>query len=94
MAETSAKRAKIDELLQYIEDRLTELEEEKEELKEFQVTDRERRCLEYEIRRRELNEIGEAMEGIETEREREIDNANSKRKEFAEREKRLAVGIS
>lgn len=31
------KRAKIDELLEYIDERLNELEEEKEELKEYTV---------------------------------------------------------
>lgn len=47
MEETEAKRGKIGDLLEYIEERLGELEEEKEELKEFQNKDRERRCLEY-----------------------------------------------
>jgi structural maintenance of chromosome 3 (chondroitin sulfate proteoglycan 6) len=47
MEETEAKRSKIGDLLEYIEERLAELEEEKEELKEFQDKDRERRCLEY-----------------------------------------------
>jgi structural maintenance of chromosome 3 (chondroitin sulfate proteoglycan 6) len=47
MEETEAKRNKIGDLLEYIEERLAELEEEKEELKEFQNKDRERRCLEY-----------------------------------------------
>ena len=36
MAETDAKRDKINDLLDYIDTLLTELEEEKEELKEFQ----------------------------------------------------------
>ena len=35
--ETDAKREKIDELLEYIDARLQELEEEKAELKEYQV---------------------------------------------------------
>lgn len=37
--ETDAKREKIDELLEYIDARLQELEEEKAELKEYQVSD-------------------------------------------------------
>ena len=65
MAETDAKRGKIDELLEYIETRLTELEEEKEELKEFQEKDKERRCLEYALYQRELEEVGAALEEIE-----------------------------
>lgn len=35
--ETDTKRTKIEELLAYIDERLTDLEEEKAELKEFQV---------------------------------------------------------
>src|SRR6201996_2155861 len=45
MDETDTKREKIDELLQFIEERLNELEEEKEELRGFQEKDREKRCL-------------------------------------------------
>ena len=47
MADTDTKRGKINELLDYIESRLAELEEEKEELKDFQEKDKERRCMEY-----------------------------------------------
>ena len=43
MADTDAKRRKINELLDYIEPRLAELEEVREELKEFQEKDKERR---------------------------------------------------
>src|SRR3954453_7339897 len=39
MNETNNKRAKIDELLEYINERLGELEEEKDELKSFQEKD-------------------------------------------------------
>jgi structural maintenance of chromosome 3 (chondroitin sulfate proteoglycan 6) len=59
-----SKQAKIDELLAYIEERLQELEDEKEELKEFQQNDKERRCLEYAIFSRDLQEITSAMEEV------------------------------
>lgn len=62
MDETSSKRQRISELLEYIEGRLAELEEEKEELKEYQEKDRERRCLEYALHERELNEVSGALE--------------------------------
>lgn len=56
------KRSKIDELIKYIQERLTELEGEKEELENFQVEDRERRCLEYALYSREqmsvLDQLG------------------------------------
>lgn len=57
IAEAEAKRAKVDELLEVIEERLNELEEEKKELKEFSTKDKERRCLEYSIYQRELTDV-------------------------------------
>ncbi|THH30921.1 hypothetical protein EUX98_g3237 [Antrodiella citrinella] len=89
MAETDAKREKINELLDYIDGRLTELEEEKEELKEFQEKDKERRCLEYAVYQRELEEVGEALEEIEEERRGEVHNANMRREQFNERQKQV-----
>lgn len=56
------KRGKIGELLTYIEDRLTELEEEKEELKEYQDKDKERRCLEYALHQRELEDVTASLD--------------------------------
>lgn len=58
MANTGTKHEKTNELLNYIETRLQELEEEKEELKEFQEKDKERQCLEYALYQRELEEVG------------------------------------
>lgn len=91
MAETDAKRDKISELLDYIDGRLTELEEEKEELKEFQEKDKERRCLEYAVYQRELEEVGEALEEIEEERRGEVHNANLRREQFNDRQKQVQV---
>ncbi|PFH53296.1 hypothetical protein AMATHDRAFT_137794 [Amanita thiersii Skay4041] len=89
MAETDAKRTKINELLEYIETRLSELEEEKEELKEFQDKDKERRCLEYALYQRELEEVAEALEEIEEERKADVHGANMRREKFNEREKEI-----
>ena len=52
MEETEGKRGKIGELVGFIEERLAELEEEKEELKLWGESDRERRCLEYALHSR------------------------------------------
>ncbi|TEB30541.1 RecF/RecN/SMC protein [Coprinellus micaceus] len=79
MAETDSKRSKISELLEYIESRLAELEEEKEELKEFQEKDKERRCLEYALYQRELEDVAEAL----------LHGANIRREKFSEREKEI-----
>ena len=59
-----SKREKIAELLTYIELRLEELEEEKEELKEYQEKDRERRCLDYAVYQRELDETTRVLDGV------------------------------
>ena len=91
MSETDGKRTKIKELLEYIESRLAELEEEKEELKEFQAKDKERRCLEYALYQRELEEVGEAVEEIEEERRGEVHGANVRREQYNDREKEMQV---
>ena len=52
--ETESKREKIEEFLKTIEDRLATLEEEKEELKEYQKYDKMRRALEYTIHDKDL----------------------------------------
>ncbi|GAA5908591.1 hypothetical protein JCM6882_003686 [Rhodosporidiobolus microsporus] len=89
MDETNAKRDKIKDLLTYIQERLDELEEEKEELKQFQTYDRQRRSLEYCIYQRELRDVGEALDQIEEERRRDVDQANTRREEFNEREREM-----
>ena len=54
LKETEGKREKIEEFLKTIEDRLATLEEEKDELKEYQKYDKMRRALEYQIHDRDL----------------------------------------
>jgi len=43
---------------------LSELEEEKEELKEYQEKDRERRCLDYAVYQRELDETTRLLDTV------------------------------
>lgn len=93
MADTDAKRGKINELLDYIETRLEELEEEKEELKEFQEKDKERRCLEYALYQREVEEISEALLEIEEDRRADVHGANVRREKYNEREKEIQVSF-
>lgn len=65
MQDTNNKRAKIDESLNYIKDRLAELEEEKEELRGYQEKDRDRRCLEYELFHRTQEALSARLDEIE-----------------------------
>ncbi|TFL06816.1 RecF/RecN/SMC [Pterulicium gracile] len=97
MQETETKRNKIGELLEYIESRLAELEEEKAELKEYQEKDKDRRCLEYAMYSRELEEVQKALEDIEDDRLGEIHNSNLRTEQFEHRQKetqRLELEIS
>ncbi|GAB0132662.1 hypothetical protein EsDP_00001091 [Epichloe bromicola] len=87
MHETNNKREKIDELLEYIKERLAELEEEKEELRGFQDKDRERRCLEYAYHHREQVTIQSALEDIDGARQDGLDTSDSSRSEFLKGEK-------
>lgn len=89
MTETDNKRSKIDELLEYIRDRLSELEEEKEELKTYQEKDRERRCLEYTIYHREQLEIANALDSIDEQRQTGVDETDDNRDRFMAGEKEI-----
>ncbi|CAO1622613.1 unnamed protein product [Parajaminaea phylloscopi] len=90
MNETDAKRLKIEDLLKYIEERLSELDEEKEELKNYYEKDRERRCLEYAIYQRELNDIARLLEELDEHRLADTDASSARRVEFQDRERELA----
>ncbi|KAI9815459.1 MAG: Structural maintenance of chromosomes protein 3 [Pycnora praestabilis] len=89
MTDTNNKRAKIDELLDYIKERLGELEEEKEELRSYQDKDRERRCLEYTIYHREQVEIANALDNIDEQRQTGVDETDDNRERFIAGEKEL-----
>ncbi len=89
MTETNNKRAKIDELLDYIKERLQELEDEKEELRGFQEKDKERRCLEYTIYHREQVEIANALDNIDEQRQTGIDGTDGQREEFINGERKI-----
>ncbi|KAI1957518.1 Structural maintenance of chromosomes protein 3 [Ophidiomyces ophidiicola] len=90
MNETNNKISKIDELLDYINERLGELEEEKDELRNFQEKDRERRCLEYTIYSREQNEIAGALENIENQRQTGVEDTDVNRNRFIQGENDIA----
>ena len=61
---TESKRTKIEEMLAYIEERLSTLEEEKEELKAYQEWDKMRRSLEYTIHDKELRDTRDKLEHV------------------------------
>lgn len=62
--DTQTKLEKIVEFIKTIEERLQTLEEEKEELKEYQICDKKRRTLEFCIHDRELKETKRKLEEV------------------------------
>ncbi|KAF8855900.1 RecF/RecN/SMC protein [Acephala macrosclerotiorum] len=90
MQDTNNKRAKIDETLDYIKERLAELEEEKEELRGYQEKDKDRRCLEYAFYHREQTALSEALDEIEDMRINGIEGTDDNREAFLEGEKAIA----
>ena len=90
MTETNNKREKIDELLDYIKERLSELEEEKEELRGFQDKDRERRCLEYAYYHREQVAVQEVLEELEESRQGGVEDTDENREAYSAGEKVIA----
>jgi structural maintenance of chromosome 3 (chondroitin sulfate proteoglycan 6) len=64
MVDTENRRKQIIEVVQYIEERLKELDEEKEELKMYQQLDKQRRSLEYTIFEKELLDARQKLEEV------------------------------
>lgn len=91
MAETNSKREKIDETLVYIEERLRELEEEKDELRDFQDKDRERRCLEYAHWHRLQASNAEALEQLEEARQGGAGASTKDRTQLQKAEKEIST---
>ena len=90
MNETNNKREKIDELLDYIKERLAELEEEKEELRDYQEKDKERRCLQYTIDHREQVAIANELDNLDEQRQDGATDTDDSSQRFIQGEKDLA----
>ena len=89
MTETNNKREKIDELLNYIKERLSELEEEKEELRDYQEKDKDRRCLQYTIDHREQAAINNELDNLDEQRQTGVDDSDDRQARFVQGEKDL-----
>ena len=89
MDETDSKSGKIDELLTYIEERLAELEAEKEELREYQDKDKERRCLDYALKDADLNRIDTQISELDQMQRMAVGRDGDDKAEFEEREQEI-----
>ena len=65
MNQSNLKRARIDETLISIEERLKDLQIESTDLKNFQKLDKQKKILEFNIFDREYNELNESLEELE-----------------------------
>jgi structural maintenance of chromosome 3 (chondroitin sulfate proteoglycan 6) len=68
MKDTEQRREKVVEVVEYIEERLADLGDEKEELQEFQTLDRDKRALEHTIYDQELKSAQANIKKLEDER--------------------------
>ena len=89
MNETNNKREKIDELLVYIKERLSELEDEKEELRDYQEKDKDRRCLQYTIDQREQVAIANELDNLDDQRQGGVDDTDENTERFIQGEKEI-----
>ena len=89
MNETNNKREKIDELLDYIKERLSELESEKDELRQYQERDKDRRCLQYTIDHQEQMAIQKELESLEEQRQTGMEDTDDRQEQFLKGEKAL-----
>jgi structural maintenance of chromosome 3 (chondroitin sulfate proteoglycan 6) len=71
MQENVSKQEHIKEVLDFIDERLDELEKEKEELSEYEQLDKNRRALEYTLYDKELSKASEQLNEMEATREEE-----------------------
>ncbi|KAK9022109.1 hypothetical protein V6N11_002401 [Hibiscus sabdariffa] len=73
MQETGNKRKQIIQVVQYLDERLRELDEEKEELRKYQQLDKQRKSLEYTIYDKELQDARRKLEEVEEARSKDLD---------------------
>ncbi|KAM7522838.1 hypothetical protein LguiA_012740 [Lonicera macranthoides] len=103
MQETGNKRNQIIQVVQYLDERLRELDEEKAELKKYQQLDKQRKSLEYTIYDKELHDARQKLAEVEdtrskvseksTERYNNVLDAHEKSKELDKLTKDLTKEI-
>lgn len=91
MSDTNNKLASVDVTFEQIRERLSELEEEQQELRSFQEKDQERRGLQYNLFHREQDALTAALADIEEKRETGIEDADDHRLRAATCEEELAT---
>ncbi|KAH3675796.1 hypothetical protein WICPIJ_009249 [Wickerhamomyces pijperi] len=75
MIKTKSQREKIDEMLKFIQERLADLDSEKDELKNFQEFEKDKKIIEFILYDRELNDVTTAIEAIDGEYQTDVDSS-------------------
>jgi structural maintenance of chromosome 3 (chondroitin sulfate proteoglycan 6) len=89
MEETGLKKTRIDELLAFINERLGELQEEKEELRKYQEKDREHRSLQFILHERTKQEYQRKLDQIDEQRSAGVDETDENRELFLQQEQEI-----
>ncbi|EMG47223.1 sudA Chromosome segregation protein sudA [Candida maltosa Xu316] len=87
MEQSNTKRARIDETLVSIEERLKDLQIESADLENFQKLDKQKKALEFNIFDRELNELNESLEELDEKNQDMKDQSKQDLIELENREK-------
>ena len=90
LEDTVNKRAQINEVISYIEERLKELDEERDELAKYQQLDKQRRSLEYAIYDQELQDARKKLDETENRRQAAAEQSGKLYEEMRDAQSRLA----
>eukprot|EP00894_Picocystis_sp_ML_P003562 jgi/Pico_ML_1/54079/g4504.t1 len=90
LEDTVNKRAQINEVISYIEERLKELDEERDELAKYQQLDKQRRSLEYAIYDQELQDARKKLDETESRRQAAAEQSGKLYEEMRDAQSRLA----
>lgn len=74
--DTKQKKERIDESLITIDERLAELQDEIKELKEYQSLDREKRCIDFTLLDRELQEVNDNLDLLDSAKLKDIETTD------------------
>ncbi|CAO2840950.1 unnamed protein product [Amaranthus hypochondriacus] len=91
MQETGNKRKQIIEVVKYLDERLKELDEEKEDLRKYQQLDKQRKSLEYTIYEKELQDARQKLAKVEEERDKASEKSTAMYDEILKSEEKSKV---
>ncbi|KAI5950077.1 SMC3 [Candida theae] len=87
MNQSTLKRQRIDEALDSINEKISDLQIESDDLKEFQSLEKQKKVLEYNIFDREFNELNESITGLEERHQQLMSDSQKDLSEMEQREK-------